>query len=236
METKLINGEYKTRDQVVIENIGLVEKVANRYEQAGKPSGFEFEDLCSIGTIGLIKAFYVFDGSAGNQFSTYAYSKIRGEITIALANGHDRGVRYPKNIKEKAVTIKRRNLQDESIEIIAEALEISEQMAKTALEYLNLGKALSLDETVKSIKQQEERTYHEHIGANQDYSMVVVKDFLNRLRPREKELTIALMNGLSSTDVARRWGVSKTVPYNHLKRIRPKLQAYIGEGAIAVVK
>ncbi len=64
------------RNHVVLLNMGLVYRAANRY----RSSGVLFEDLIQIGSIGLIKAAEKFNLETGNKFSSYAVPCIRGEI------------------------------------------------------------------------------------------------------------------------------------------------------------
>ena len=66
----------KSRNELICENLGLVHACAKRF----KGKGVEYEELCSCGTLGLIKAADKFDESLGFQFSTYAVPVILGEI------------------------------------------------------------------------------------------------------------------------------------------------------------
>ena len=50
-------GNREARDLLVVENMGLVYSVAKRFYNRGH----DMEDLCQIGTIGLIKAIDKFD-------------------------------------------------------------------------------------------------------------------------------------------------------------------------------
>lgn len=65
--------EPGVRDEIVMSNLKLVQKIVNTFE-------FNSEDLFSEGVIGLIKAVDKFDPEKGYKFSTYAYHYIRGQI------------------------------------------------------------------------------------------------------------------------------------------------------------
>ena len=69
------------RDTFILENMGLVKMVVKRHKSRiyNNPS-VDLEDLESVGTIGLIKAYEGFDPNYGTQFSTYAVAMIDGEI------------------------------------------------------------------------------------------------------------------------------------------------------------
>ena len=77
---KLINmahaGDKAARDQLVMDNVGLIWSIVRRF--SGR--GYEMEDLFQIGSIGLIKAIDKFDTGFDVKFSTYAVPMITGEI------------------------------------------------------------------------------------------------------------------------------------------------------------
>jgi len=65
-----------TRNQIVLDNSGLVYGIASRY----KSNNIDTDDIIQEGMIGLINAAEKFDGSKGNEFSTYACSCIKNQI------------------------------------------------------------------------------------------------------------------------------------------------------------
>ena len=65
---KAHQGDKAARDQLVMDNMGLVWSIVRRFQHRG----VEPEDLFQIGTIGLIKAVDKFDCSYEVCFSTYA--------------------------------------------------------------------------------------------------------------------------------------------------------------------
>ena len=71
-----LEGDPAAREQLVTENMGLVWSMVRRFANRG----VEMEDLCQIGSIGLLKAIDKFDPSFEVCFSTYAVPMIAGEI------------------------------------------------------------------------------------------------------------------------------------------------------------
>ncbi|WP_163328086.1 sigma-70 family RNA polymerase sigma factor [Desulfurobacterium thermolithotrophum] len=69
----------KSRKELIIENLPLVKKIANKIYRRLPENAVEFEELVNTGVIGLIKALDNYDETKA-KFSTYAYIKIRGEI------------------------------------------------------------------------------------------------------------------------------------------------------------
>lgn len=226
MQTKLIRGVPTTRDAAVLENIGLVRNVAHKYKYKAKAVGLDFEDLESIGAIGLLKAFDEFEEDKGFQFSTFATHKIFGEITRAILNNTDRGVRYPVGVKETAERIMKFDLKQEPVSAIAKRLKVSEFNVRTAIDYLNDKSALSLHTKKLNKKMDDLISFHEIIGKHEDFSSVVVNDFISRLPRREQDVVIRILNGASLVEIAAVWGKSGTLVGNYLKRVKEKLNEY----------
>lgn len=87
------------QNRYVTENMGLVHMVIKRYIGFGT----EYEDLVQIGSIGLIKAAENFDKEKNIKFSTYAVTKIVGEIKTYL---RDNGpVKVSRSIKENKMKV-----------------------------------------------------------------------------------------------------------------------------------
>lgn len=75
--------------KLVEENTGLVYYIVNQRFNF-KASYYDFDDLASIGTLGLVKAARTFDESRGKKFATYAGRCIENEIKMFLKkNKHD---------------------------------------------------------------------------------------------------------------------------------------------------
>ena len=71
------NGNMLAREELIMRNIRLVYKIANRYRDY---SYVDFEDLVEEGKIGLMKAIERFDCQRDNTFATYAVFWIRQEM------------------------------------------------------------------------------------------------------------------------------------------------------------
>lgn len=77
------NGDEKAKEKLKIHNLRLVvQRVNSRF----KNTYLEFDDLFSIGVIGLIKAVNTFDIDKKVKFATYAVRCIDNEILMALRN------------------------------------------------------------------------------------------------------------------------------------------------------
>lgn len=87
-------GDKNAREQLVEENMGLVFMIGKRF--LGR--GHEMEDLCQIGSIGLMKAIDKFDLSFEVKFSTYAVPMITGELKRFLRD--DGMIKVSRSLKE----------------------------------------------------------------------------------------------------------------------------------------
>ena len=79
-----MTNQSPTLDRLIEESLGLVRSLASQIHRKGPPN-VDLEDMIAYGQIGLAEAAHDFDPSRGNQFSTYAYYRIRGAIYDGLA-------------------------------------------------------------------------------------------------------------------------------------------------------
>lgn len=95
-------GDKKYLDKIVEHNLKLVLKVTYRF----KNSGYDLQDLFQIGVIGLIKAVKGFDLNRGVKFSTYAVSRIIGEIRLHLRD--DGIIKVSRSLKKIAREVRKK--------------------------------------------------------------------------------------------------------------------------------
>ncbi len=76
----LMAGDRAARTILIEHNLRLVVYIARRFEN----TGVGLEDLCSIGTIGLIKAISTFRAEKNIKLATYASRCIENEILMYL--------------------------------------------------------------------------------------------------------------------------------------------------------
>ena len=66
-------------EKLLLDNLGLVGSIASKY-YIKFGGAFEYDDLKSVGTLGLIKAIQNYNEDLGYAFSTYAYRVIQTKI------------------------------------------------------------------------------------------------------------------------------------------------------------
>lgn len=77
---KMLAGDMSARDRLIESNLRLVAYVAKKYSKEKK----DFDDLVSIGTIGLIKAVNSFNPEKNIRLATYAVRCISNEILMVI--------------------------------------------------------------------------------------------------------------------------------------------------------
>lgn len=125
-----------SRDEMILNNIGLVHSIANRF----RGRGADYDDLFQSGCVGLIKAADNFDESKGFAFSTYAVPVIMGEIRRIFRDGG--AIKVSRSLKEKA--IKAQSFRDKFIKnelrepTVGELSEMLGCSAEETAEVLNI--------------------------------------------------------------------------------------------------
>lgn len=89
-------GDKQIRDELILDNLGLVHHIVKRY--TGR--GYDAEELFQIGVIGLMKAVDHFDVGLDVKFSTYAVPLIMGEIRRFIRDNGS--IKVSRSIKENA--------------------------------------------------------------------------------------------------------------------------------------
>ena len=202
-------GDKNAREELVVENSGLIWSVAKRY--MGR--GVDTEDLYQLGCLGFLKAIDGFDPAFGTQFSTYAVPKIAGEIRRFLRD--DGVIKVSRSIKERAATIKmtRQRLTGElnrepTLSELADELNLTVEeiaVAETATSHTesiqkeNGAEGFTL-ESVLTDGSMEERLV-EHIA---------LKEAVSKLAQRERTvIDLRYYRGLTQDKAAKILGVSQ---------------------------
>lgn len=195
-----------TRDELILNNLGLVGSCASRF--LGK--GVDYDDLYSAGCIGLIKAADRFDSSLGFAFSTYAVPSILGEIRRIFRDGGT--IKISRSLKEKARILisvteqfKKENGVEPTISELAEKMNIS--IEETAQLFCITQPVISLTAEDDSEKQID-------IAGEDEYSPIDDKLAVNKIISELPEKDRALIklrfyDGLTQSKTAETLGISQ---------------------------
>ena len=92
-------GGHKSRqvgDEEILDLLPMVRQIARRAVSYIRPP-LSFDDLVSVGTVGLLKAARDFDASREAEFKTYAYIRIKGAVLDELR----RASLLPSNVNKQ---------------------------------------------------------------------------------------------------------------------------------------
>ena len=136
-------GDEEATEELFRKNAGLVRSIAARY--VGR--GTDFEDLCSLGNIGLLRAIRSFDLSRGLAFSTYAVPLIFGEIRRFLRDdGPIKVSRAPTRTGAAILRARERlaaeGVTEPTVSELATAAGVSAEEVSSALEALTPPRSL----------------------------------------------------------------------------------------------
>ncbi len=138
MNTVEIEPDASTRDQLVMEHVGLVKAMASRLANRLPPQ-VEVAELVSVGVLGLIDAAGRFKPSLGVPFSAFARRRIHGAMLDSL-RGLDwapRAVRKLRRDVDSAIANLRFSLgREPEAADIAGALDVSEAEYERMLDKL----------------------------------------------------------------------------------------------------
>lgn len=219
----MVNDE---REQRIVENIGLVHSIANRFRNRGA----DYDDLFQAGCIGLIKAVDNFDESKGFAFSTYAVPVIMGEIKRIFRDGGP--IKVSRSLKEKSIKVQavrdrfvRRELREPTLSELAELSGVDINELSEILNIINPVVSLSYttedgDEEIDIPVDDSDRLF-DKLSINQVMSTLTEREQLlikYRFYEGKTQCETAKLLGISQVQVSRK---EKAI----LIKLREKLSA-----------
>ena len=200
-------GDADALDRLVTDNIGLVRSVALRF--TGR--GVDYDDLCQIGHIGMIKAIRNFDLSRGTAFSTYAVPLIIGEIKRFLRD--DGEIKIGREIKRRGALIasaRERFISENGREpTVSEIASICGLTEEEAVESINASSCLvSLSEAVG-----EDGTLEDLIGVDftpEINERIALRQAIERLNDEERQIILLrYFKSMTQSETGRVLGITQ---------------------------
>ncbi|MEB3354813.1 MAG: sigma-70 family RNA polymerase sigma factor [Cyanobacteriota bacterium] len=203
------------RNALVRENLGLVRLVANR---ESRRTGRCFEELCSAGYEGLIRAVEAFDSSRNYALSSFAVPYIRGAMLLDQRD-RQQPVHTPRRLRELQQRARRHQERRRAAGLpplapaaLAEALQCSLTQLEQAAGVRRALAVASLDQPLGD----ETGCWQEHLAtptgradAGDDPQLDWLRQALAQLAPENRELLEGRwIDGLSWTALATQLGWS----------------------------
>lgn len=189
---------------------------------------FDYDDIFSIGMLGLLKAAKKYNPEKGYEFSTYAVHLIWGEIMNQLREKGD-SIRFPRAIKEDAVKIINANLLDEDEKVIMKKLNMSRKRVINAFSYIHRRTAASFSEVVHE-QRGNAVTLGETVGIEIDFDTPIELELaFKHLTPKESRIIKLLNIGVSQGKIGNELGVSQAEISRSYRRALKKLKDILSE-------
>ncbi len=224
-------GDKTARDQLVMDNVGLIWSIVRRF--AGR--GYEMEDLFQIGSIGLMKAIDKFDTTFEVKFSTYAVPMITGEIKRFLRD--DGMIKVSRSIKELGLKVKcaREEMtyelgREPTIEEIAGSVGVSREEVAASMEA-----GAEVESLYRTVNKNDENSIllidkiEEESSAQEELlNRMVLRELLTGLSDKDREIIIRrYYYNETQSQIASHLGISQVqvsrLEKKILKQMREKL-------------
>ena len=222
-------GDKEARDQLVLDNMGLIWSIVRRFQGRG----YEMDDLFQIGSIGLIKAIDKFDLSYEVRFSTYAVPMICGEIKRFIRD--DGMIKVSRSLKEMGMRARaaRETMtyalgREPTVEEIARELGASKEEVAASMEagaeveslYKTIQKeddsGLCLMDKIEDNNQDQERLLNH----------MVLEGLIRELDGKEREIILRrYYENQTQTEIARALNISQV----QVSRLEKKIQRQMRE-------
>jgi len=224
-------GDKHAREQVVLDNVGLVWSVARHFSNRG----YELEDLFQIGSIGLLKAVDKFDLSFDVKFSTYAVPMITGEIKRFLRD--DGMIKVSRSMKELGIKVKstRAKMSTElgrepNLEELAQSVGASREEVAASLEAG--AQVESLYKTVGSGEDQNtclmDKIPDEDEAQERVMNQIILKDLLMKLSGKDREIIVRrYYDNQTQSQIAADLNISQVQVSRLEKKILRQMREYL---------
>lgn len=227
---KAHEGDKEARDQLVLDNMGLVWSIVRRFQ--GRV--YDLEDLFQIGSIGLMKAVDKFDTSYDVRFSTYAVPMITGEIKRFLRD--DGLIKVSRSIKEMGLRVKlaRENLcasmgREPTLEEIAAEVGASKEEVAASIEA-----GAEVESLYKTVNQNDENSLClmdkiEDKDERQERLLnhMVLEELIGNLEEKEREIIVRrYYENQTQTQVAKALSISQVQVSRLEKKILKQMREH----------
>lgn len=218
-------GDTALRTYLIEAHEGLVRHVARGYVGIGE----SYDDIVSVGHVGLVNAVDRFDPDRGTRFATFAVPTIKGEIRRYF---RDRtwGIRVPRRIQE--LSLRSRQLIEKltqqqgkspSYAELADALGVAEEEVIEAVEVGRQYDLLSVEGTNSENGEAGQGILERTGEPDEDIELLGERDeikwALNQLGERERLIVVLrFYMGMSQQMVGERLGISQM----HVSRLQQR--------------
>jgi RNA polymerase sigma-B factor len=219
------NGCNEAKKKLIELNLGLAQDIANKYN--GKTN--DYEDILQIAYLALINAVNRFDLNKNNNFSTFAFYTIRGEIFNHFRDYSSIRKKRTSNYLFKKIQDYQFNFYSlngiyPTINQIAVFLEVDEKEISGTINE-NQPLYYFSDMSISDNNIDKEVNLEDIISDNKDdYEVSLLKETVRSLLSEEENLIFTYSNdGFGKREIAVILGVSEGKIRKEIKKITKKL-------------
>lgn len=220
----------ETEARLVEEHGRLVTSLAARFLYSGQ----EFDDLCQVGMVGLLRAIRQFDGDRGVCFSTYAVPVILGEIRRFLRD--DGAVKVSRTVKENYIRLRRAEQRLE--QKTGASPTLSELCAETGLSREEVLQAMEGAARPVSLEtpvgEEGNLSLGDTVPENQSidtFDRLALKEGISSLPPLERKIiTLRYFYSRTQQQTAQALGLTQVQVSRKEKKILERLRTQFDEG------
>ncbi len=218
-------GRREAGEELCELNKPLIVKIAAKF--SGR--GVDFDELCELGNIGLVKAINSFDFDRGCVFSTYAVPLIFGEMRRFLRDdGIIKVSREQKKLSAQLNAERERRLsegEDTSIASIAAAVGVSAEDASVAMFSSAPVRSLSENAYDEDDSASIAELIFDEDEEKRTFETLALKFAIEKLSERSRQIiTLRYFRDYSQVEVARIMGLSQVKVSREEKKILAQLK------------
>ena len=218
-------GRREAGEELCELNKPLIIKIASKF--SGR--GVDFDELCELGNIGLVKAINSFDFDRGCVFSTYAVPLIFGEMRRFLRDdGIIKVSREQKKLSALLNAERERRLsdgEDTSIASIAKAVGVSAEDASVAMFSSSPVRSLSENAYDEDDSASIADLIFDEDEEKRTFETLALKLAIEKLSERSRQIiTLRYFRDYSQVEVARIMGLSQVKVSREEKKILAQLR------------
>lgn len=225
---KNIDGEYLTLEETLIKNENLVHHICHSLANTGKALGLDYDDLVSVGQLGLIHAYNHFKPELNLKFSTFAFPSIRFHI-ITEINAQTPGVKFSREAIKYSRLMLKDGLETAPKEVIAKTYGISLKRVEEAVDCLISRFPDSIEAKVENKDgESRESVFDSTFGViDEDYEKINENDFKTYLTEVEEAIYMMRLKDYTQNQISEKLNLSQTGVSRALKTIKEKYLIYI---------
>lgn len=207
------------------EYIKMIYSIAHKYS-----FGNDFEDLCQVGQLGLLKAYENYNKDIGSNFSSYAYLYIKGEMLKYIRENKvvkisKEMISLSKSILKAKELLSQKMMRNPTNQELAIFLEVDEEKINEAMLSCEYVKSLDyeLNEDGRELTMYDSIKYDEK---GYDDNVLDLRNEIEKLSDMEKQLIISrYYEDKSQQETSKILGISQVQVSRNETKILTKLRS-----------